>query len=320
MSVTTISSRACATRFLQANNMKHRLDVQGSSTGNSHYEALLECPRRARLSREKKAQSNTIHLTGTGTAVGTIGHGFMELYYGGKIRSPNELNNIEFEPKGDFDLVIDPATRSEATRLMGEYMTRFSPTSFGEVLFLERLMPKTDKEAEVVQAAVGIAPWTGRLDMGVRLTKKVAEALQLGFGLDVRPQKKYIVDFKFVKAEAATLKEQYVLSLQAMTYQMAMNAIEVAAGREPFAGMIFDVIIKTKEPKFRRYLAPAPADPERAIVAERWRAVEVMAKNLDDWANTKACIPWFGEPCRFYTDSTCDRGVGDGLVRIGEMG
>lgn len=307
-------------------SIKIKLETSGSEYGNSYYGALLSCPRRARLAKERKAMRTATVIEGN-LGIGTLGHGYMEAYYSGQISSPEDLKLVEFEPKDPaIDLQIDPAAQQEAMRVMAEYMTQFAATSYGEVLFTEREVPATASERDIVHQAVGITPWTGRIDMGVRLKlpttpgKKRASpaaALQERFGLDVRPGAKYLVDFKFYGQESKTLRENFLMSDQCITYQLAMNAVEVAAGREPFAGMIFDVIIKTKQPKFLRFLAEPPTDVEIGILQERWRAVGVFATHLADWPNIKECVPFIGAPCGFHLDGSCDRGAEAGLVQLG---
>lgn len=288
----------------------YTIRTDATQFGNSHYEAELFCPRKARLDKEKRAAQGRPFITGP-FGIGTLFHAFSEMYFGGVMKKPlihairteADVHDVHFQ--GECDL--DPEAVHEAARCFTTYLQTFPVNHYGEVLFVEQDFAPEDKE--VVEAAVGISPWTGQKDMGVRLSKKGAEFLQSRFSLDVKPGAKYLVDWKTEKAETQNLRERFMYRNQFKGYLAAQNAVEAKYGREPFEGLIADITIKTKVPKFVRVLCESPNEREIATLAERWRAVHIFKLCLPDWANASdaACFPLWGS-CGHFLDGSCDRG------------
>lgn len=292
--------------------IKYKLRTDATATGSSYYEALLFCPRRHRLDQERKAIQGVRPFINGAFGIGTLFHAFLELYFGKHVKGIErkdfvhtlaDLHEIKFEAGVD----VDPEALEEAKRISSEYIVNFPSNHYGEVLFVEKDFDAKDKE--VIEAAVGISPWTGQVDMGIRTTKASTKFLQSKFGLDVKPKTKYLVDWKSERAEMSTLREKFTYRNQFKAYLAAANAVEEKYGREPYAGLIADVVIKTKHVKFVRVLCEAPSEQELAALHERWRAVQVMQLCLPDWANASemTCFPMWGT-CSHFLESRCDRG------------
>lgn len=95
----------------------------------------------------------------------------------------------------------------------------------------------------------------------------------------------YILDFK--TARSASAGELYTLSIQACAYLTMYNA---CLPDSPVAGMIFDQVTKTKEPKFAHHLALASdMDPRRVENLVRIGVASLAANEGRGLCNETGC-------------------------------
>lgn len=291
--------------------LQHKLRIAPSDHGNSAYEGIMFCPRNARLNKEQREKQSDIMLAGY-FGIGTMYHAFIgELYFGKKIFNPEDVHDVEFvsDPANGKDIIIDPEALFEARRLAGSYMEEFQPTHYGKVLHREWNIMETANDAQrvAVYSAVGISPWTGIVDLAVEVGKTHAVFLRDTFGLDIEAGK-YLVDLKTAGAEYGNLGDDFRNLHQFKGYLLAANAYEEAAGRKPFKGLIADVCIKTKVPKFRRFLCEAPTELDKAVLDARWKWLQVITEHLPDACNasSKTCFPLWGT-CNHFIEGRCSR-------------
>lgn len=273
-----------------------------SGSGMSFYKVFGACPKRATLNALTRSAEPTA-LSDTATTRGTVGHAFAELYYGG----------VSFEPE---DVLFTPGVASEALRFMSalwrEYRKKFPADEWGKVIEIEAPL-----EGPAVEEAVGVAPYTTRLDMVVELgdeecIRALVQQRQDLAMVGLKPGQRYVIDHKFVSANNAILVPKYRNSLQLVAYQLAWNAAHPEA---PVSGAIANVVVKTKKPQYVSIFQPPPTDVQ----------IEALRHVLGYWRSIADTNPWVANPleencfgysvCNHFESGACDRT--SGLVQIG---
>lgn len=233
-------------------------DEGGSGWGISYWTSWLKCPRKFYL--------NQLHNSNTeGTAVGTLFHKLLEIYY----QRQHDDFVLEYA-EGDEDKAW-----KEALRLFAAYRDLYPPTELGKVLGAE--VPLEAKNPE--EDYGGVPKLTGKVDMLIELDEDAVEQL-----MDTRPHLGwmepgfYLVDHKTSKSRSSTLREEVTHSFQFTLYQLLY---EEAYGERP-AGLIANYVFKhvNLDPgkSFRSYYVPFPDEEKKETLnatlskcAERYR-------------------------------------------------
>ena len=246
----------------------------GSGTGVSFYRQAMNCGQKARLNALLKGGGGGSFATDTGTYF----HAMMEWYYGGE-------GLLEFN-----DFQLDDA-QTEALRLFRAYAKVFGPGDFARVVGCEMFMPEDGAE-KAVHDMMGVAPFTGRIDMVVELDEAACERLGAK-----RPEIAghlepgiFLWDFKTKGQSDKSAAVKAAWNVQFLAYQMAYCA---QTGVEPI-GMISDYVIRTKVPKFYSCFTAFPDDTEQAMVRqylqEGRRRFEEGLPNLEECFNYGECF------------------------------
>jgi len=258
----------------------------GSGTGISYWRELaLGCARRAQLRQEEDEQQNR-HLSGS-LGTGTILHALMAAYYSGKATSVVKIGFTE-------GTTYDEEARIEAERLFSAYRVEHKPDEFGEVIGVEVDI----SESPAVEVAVGIAPFTARLDLVVKMD--AATCRRLSYLGQLQPGI-YIVDHKTTAYMTAASYERYARDLQFIAYQVAYNAM---CSPSTCKGLIVNVLTKTKTPEVVRILVPPPTTVDRAILAVVTN--QARQKRTSNAPNPDRCFD-YNSVCPFLTNGRCFR-------------
>lgn len=267
----------------------------GSGTGISFYSVACECSRKARLKREKEDIIRQYEDM-TGADAGSLFHKYMEGYYG-----TDKEQTIEVD-----DLALEPAL-NEANRLYQAYTQRFPRTFFGKVLGTEvQLPPDGDPGAAArVCDAVGVAPFTCRIDMVVELGPEDVSRLQRlpGMGHLTQPGV-YLVDHKTAERRNSMLDLEYNHSAQMIAYQLAWNAVNPS---NPCNGVIINQVVKhmrLTDASFELAFVRPPTDIAIAGLKKWLQWAKLQAET--DCCNWKACFNYH-RPCAFLVSGDCNR-------------
>lgn len=271
--------------------IEYQLTFGGSGRGISHFQKIVECPRKARLDRETFEQSPEIHMSGAAD-IGTLFHAFMDLYHNGDgVKLVTQ--DVVFVGPENITVTVDPEARLDAERLFRAYQDRFSATYLGKVssveLQLSALIPGLPK---------GL---TCRIDMDTVLNQSHCRRIEKTSGIKLAPGR-YLVDHKTTRALMGNTVESYQNSHQATLYQLMYKH---CFPQRKLKGMLFNVIVKTKQPRF--ILIPVEY-PGRSAVESLKRFLTGAAKfehDFVDWANSGACF--FPYSCRHFESGACNR-------------
>lgn len=266
------------------------IKLGGSGRGISYYSTAARCPRRAKLDATLTGAS-----AGHDAAVGTIGHGGLELFYKGEL-------DWETATSTDTTWMVDEPfmdAMPEAIRLMRAYLRRFPERDFwGEVVGAEVSLPEEAKASFV--KAFFMVDLTARLDLVVRVKEEHLTRILDRTGLQLTPGI-YIIDHKFKTRRDNNLIETYTLSAQFTAYPPLWDLHHPA---EPCQGMIANVIVGNKEPAFQQALVQPP-DETRLTGLRNWLiAAEALAGT--DFPNWTSCKD-FNRVCGHYSSGLCNR-------------
>ena len=274
----------------------HTINSGGSGSGFSYYSKWAGCPKNAALS----AEHGTPLTEYSALLVGIIGHAFMELHY-------KRAMNLNEDPVAvRFSDVVEERARAEAERCFRAYRASFPELNhLGKVLHVERDIESTPE----VTAAVGIDPYTARLDLATQLSQRDITRLkgqrEIDGAVGAFKPGRYIVDHKFYGRREANLIDRSLGSLQFTAYMLAYNA---KYPKQPVQGLLQNTVFKLKEPCFRLTVVPLPGKREIAVLHGFFRHIaEVMAQDYDTPVPDEyTCFSW-GRVCRWYTEGLCKR-------------
>lgn len=276
----------------------YTLSPGGSGFGLSHYEALLDCPRKAQLNMRAAENRLTAAPAVEATAVGTLVHAFLDLYDTRRLGF-EELSTVAFGP-ADHAVLSDPTWLAEARRIFSWWRSTYQPEHFGTVLGCELFL---EASAEL-KASLGVPPSkriTGRLDQVVRMSEDDCARLREERNLDVVPGV-YIVDHKCLGQRSGF--DRYVLGNQSYLYPLMWN--ETASEADVCQGVIYNFIIKTKTPASVAFLVQAPGAMETEILRNFFDQALFIEAHRAGKADPTKCFNYF-RTCHWFTNGACAR-------------
>lgn len=241
-----------------------------SGAGISYYTQIIRCPRKVVLDRELKEPDDRADGA---AAVGTMVHQLDELYYGGRSDNPLVIPISDVNWGNSIE---------EAKRCWGAYIKRFPGRDWwGEVLAVEEQHPAEPfegiaVEADLIAAAVGIDPFTIRIDRVIRVTEESAARIALNTELGALKPGVYLYDRKTKGKADGDAALMHAHSLQFYAYMLVYNAINQ---HEPCLGLIVDEIVTTKEPKFRQFLVTPPDEQQQQVVRSMLKNAKALEKS-----------------------------------------
>lgn len=282
----------------------HTIMSSASDHGYHSYSTIATCPRKAQLAKAARENGETGLESNNAFSVGIIGHSYLELFF-------NKALGKHGTAAVKFSDVVDEEARFAAEQCVRGYIAKHpNPHIFGKILGVEHEIKAGN---EVVEEAVGISPYTARLDLITQMTTGTISALKKEFEIEgpgVLKPGQWIVDHKFLGQRDRYLVERYSQSHQATSYQQAATA---ELGK--IEGMIINCIFKKKQKNM-----PVPSDRFLLIVLPPPSHRQIKSLHtLYDWAVTLEngspnqaiptednCMSFFG-PCRFWLDGSCPR-------------
>jgi hypothetical protein len=277
----------------------HTIKGGGSGTGLSYYRNMVGCPRRARLDAEAAEEHEATASDNDATGIGTIFHAFMEHYYRGDLDDENLV--LEIADESGHGVLED--RRIEAERLFRAHRKRFSRSELGTVLEVEKLLPSPDDAAmaQRINDAVGINPFTCKIDLVLDLTENDCLRLKETRDIEVRPGI-WLLDHKTAKARRSTEAEKWTNDFQPIAYQLAWNA---AFPKLQAQGMIISSTYRLKQPDFRSFVVERPGAEKVAALQSFLAGAAFIKEHLEDWPNGNACF--FPSTCRWFQTGACNR-------------
>ncbi len=291
----------------------HTIHQGGSEWGLSRYSRWVGgCNRKARLDEEAQQNEPPKQMTWSGAAVGTAGHLLMEHHFkgaaicrdAGLVRAAIELDKDVVLQHTDM---FEERVWNEALRLFYAFSQSFpNRDHFGTPIGVEVALDS--REAQDIARAVGIDPYTLRLDlvteMGERQLDRFTSAHPLDGALEILKPGFWIVDHKFYARHNMYSMEQSLWSSQFTAYQLAWNA---AHPDKPVNGVIQNTIHKLKTPAFKATIIPPPSKADKARLKNLFTiAVDEMTNRPDRAVpSINNCFP-FGGICRWLKEGVCD--------------
>lgn len=283
----------------------------GSGTGVSYYKTAMNCPRRARLQKEKREAGEVKHdYDGFAAAdKGTVFHRLAEIYH-----------NKDTETVIDVaDAAGQPALQ-EGTAMFASYSKHFGVEAWGQVLGCEVSLPGDCEpdcpyaEAENKTACeCGRAdneqrlrklfqvPFTCRIDMVVLVRESDVAGIKERTGLELEPGI-YLLDHKTKDRKDSKMHQKYADEVQFHAYMMAWNA---CFPEMPCKGLIVNVVINHKKMTKNSHaavLVDTPTETQQQAVLTFLNNAAVLAKT--DMPNILHCHDYSGCP---FLHKECDR-------------
>ncbi len=266
---------------------------KGSGFGMSYYGT--RCGRKANL--------NALHggdESGFDAKVGTLFHKLEEMYYS------NLLNSTALPISDDPEAhKTDPV--QEALRMFAQYVQIFPKNEF-TTLACEYFFPQTEEHEKLITAAVGITPYTGRIDRVVHVSDQQVPGIRERRGVQLAPGW-YLMDTKTKKQKSMDIIYDYELSHQFALYQMVWDAL---FPDQRMKGMLVNQVIRhqdlTKKEdglwrSFKTFLVEPPTEHrkevERAYLKRKKDKIDRGEVDLD------ACLDW--GVCHHYLNGNCNR-------------
>lgn len=280
----------------------HTIPTGSSGTGLSFYGRwAYGCPRKATLDTQVEESNTSTEISDGPFGVGHIFHALCELHY------TRGKSGVFDTAAVQFSNVCDERARQEGERLFRAYRLLRSPTYFGRVWHVEKALPETGnaEQAKAICNAIGVDPFTLRIDLVTYMSDAVARKLGTEAGARIPPGV-LLVDHK-TDAWDVSSRDRFLHSHQAIAYQLAWNA---AFPNQKCAGFIFDVVTKTTRPEGHLIFVPPPTKLEvRTLQAYLHYCTEVMSnEKLKNSCNSTStnCFPK-GRTCYHFTSGRCPR-------------
>ena len=299
----------------------------GSGSGYHYWLRFHECARRGTLSDVNEEA----RLNGDGDVVpyggvldaadtGAILHRLAEWWHTGTLRwEPNASSETGGPPSaggGRFVLPpnvamsVDNPNVEEAWRIFRWYAYHTPADCFGEVVGAEIPFRFADGDT---YSPVGITPFTGRIDLAVRVSEERAEAITKHIMQPVRAGT-YLLDHKSKGSKPSNAELLgFTESIQFHAYMMAWDVL-FANKYGKCEGTIANFIVRHKtEAKLRdgesfsQHLVPFPTqDQQRAT--RHWFQTALRRKQEEGemHADASFCEDW-GRFCGHYLSGACKR-------------
>ena len=277
----------------------------GSGTGISHYSMVMTCARKAHLTKLHEEQRPE-RVTLDAAFMGTLFHALMEMYY---------LHKTD-----DFAIELDDTGASqemeEALRLFREYSKRF-PADEWDTMYTEHplpgiqgptaLSPGTPWPGDVaaIKEALGIDPFTIRIDLVCEVRKEHVDGIVETRGLDLKPGI-YLVDHKTSSVRSGDQVLRYQNNIQMDAYMAVWNACDPNFQCE---GMLVNNVYRYKrlDAKAFETILVAPPSEDRVQQIKEWLMEAKRRVDAGDTTpNLSACFNTYGA-CPHLISGACNR-------------
>lgn len=275
-------------------------------TGTPHgittaLELAWGCGRKAQLKKihqeESEIDDNPRRSKPSPTLTGTFGHALLENYFGQLLDGYEPPEIYDWIQETQVGGLAGPSLR-QAARCFMFFRAQFQPDIFGRPIAIE-------EEISIEEEWGFLAPFTMRLDLATRITKK--HVLNLAkHHCDVEPGI-WLVDHKFLGNFSGHTYSKYAKDMQGQMYLRAYNYNQPKARQAK--GLIYNIITKTTSPSFHQVVVREDPIADKilgnltaACYSKGWPITEE-----NNYAcNPRECDAWF-EECRFLTANLCKR-------------
>lgn len=274
------------------------LKSRGSGTGITYWLKWADCPERAYLDELAADNCEPTSMESEATKKGTILHAFLELYYKRGVGLPFEVGAVHFQTMRGDASNEDEEARIDAERLFRAYRARFPANELGKIVAIEKLVPVIGDNAMKarIEKAVGIAPYTMKPDLVIKLSKRDCERLKRTRSIDLKPGF-YLVDHKSDNSRWGI--EKYLETHQFTAYFLAWEA----AFGVKLQGVLVNIVFTTKIPDFLTILVPPPSPVRIKSLHHQLASIAFLREHMPRWKNTNRCL--FPKPCLFHVNKVC---------------
>jgi hypothetical protein len=226
----------------------------------------------------------------------------MELHFNQALK--NEVV-VQFSNAVTAEGIVNEQARAEGERCFTAFRDKYpDPEIFGKVLATEFDIKSTAEVAD----AVGICPFTARVDLVTELSKSSSSALHGMFSVDgavgYLKEGVWLIDHKFYGRRAANMLDKSLNSLQFTAYMLAYHAF---TGVKP-RGMLQNTVFTTKYPDFRLTVVPYPSEDKIKALQNVFLQVKRIMDNARNAAipTDNNCFGW-GSVCKWLITGECRR-------------
>lgn len=258
----------------------------GSGQGWSYWSSFLGCPRRYALDQKSKAATDSKALA----TIGTYFHWLLEQYYQGVMAVNDEVA---------YERPADNSAWNEALRMFFAYQQEFPYDEF-EVIGCEVEIEAASEDI------VGIAPFTGRIDMVVRVREDQIDQIYKTRGILLEPGV-YLLDTKTTSKQMSYEFEFWQSSIQLNAYMLVWDALHP---NDKVKGTIVNVVQRNKKVIYRSHLIFPPEKDMKALVFQTLRRCQDLRDFNGEYTNVSRCYDYF-KPCPHLVSGACDRGAND---------
>jgi len=222
---------------------------------------------------------------------GTLLHALLEHYY--KTQEAFDTDTISWKG-ADLTNPSWPAAEMKAVSAFREYRMHHAPDEWGAVLHTEFGFEINE------HSVIGVAPFTGRIDLIVQVSKKSAKVLKRTRGVDIEPGI-WVVDHKSTSGLNPNSVERHKLSLQGTAYTLAAEHVL----KRPITGFLINLI----EVAQTHRVFTLPVFP--SVLAERRLLAVTQAKCMATWPslenhrpNVSRCFD-YNSVCPHWVSARC---------------
>jgi hypothetical protein len=254
------------------------------------------------LDRLRAEQGRRTSMDTVATLTGSIYHKYQEIY---RTHDKMQLGLIDVSPSMLLTCDEFDQAKSMAVKLFDAYRGLYGPDDLGKVLAIEKALPSTEAFANKIHKRLGLSA-TCRIDLVVRVNRKVADALSERAGDDIEPGV-WIVDFKTMSRRFQSSIDEYRTSIQFTMGQLLWNQENP---RNKAKGTLVDVAIKTSQPKFELVkVGPLTSKRERTL-SDQMALSDANVNTEDDLGpyvqpNTAWCHAY--KTCMYETNGECPK-------------
>lgn len=280
------------------------LTAGGSGYGITYYLKYLRCPKSVTLYDAARALGPPGKSDSDwNTCVGTLVHAFLQLYY--TRAEPFSVRDVIFvNQDGELDMWpwrqrIHWKMRVEAEDYFNAYRMQFPDRKeFGKTHVCEFALPRDDDDKAKLDKAIGLDPFTCRLDRVALFTHKACAKVATSRGISIEPGL-WLQDHKTAGRITELTYDMHRESIQFAAYMLALNAIGIRVN-----GTLVNVIEKSKPVKFHTYVVPYPNRYETVRFHHTVAVINGLRRS-HSMPNVTSCF--FPRTCVFHKSGTCNK-------------
>jgi hypothetical protein len=281
--------------------MKDPIIVEGTGTAHGMtkiWNLAWGCPRKEWLKYQEEQESpeeeDLIENPSEALLEGSIGHAMLERYYRGGDPLSVDIQGPRY-PSHVFEKCL-----IKMIRVVGSYIENHPrEKEFSKILGVEEYISTKPNDLDLY-------PYTGQLDLVVRLNKRNTANLLRSRMVDIGPGD-WLVEHKFVGQNNQATFEKYLASTQLTSYLEAYNLKHPKRRAE---GVILNMVVKTKKPQVVTGVRIGNTSADLMVLRKTLRKARANGFPISKDTPMLSCDPgrcWDYGQCWYRTTDACLR-------------